>query len=122
MRSELQFASAALLQCCDVSRTPRKSENHAGGKASGIDGANPTPAVYMRTILVYIRSMQFEKTPVRLKQTIRTSPPERPEAEPTSRRILSQELFRGERQLEIAHGSALYRLQVTSLGKLILTK
>lgn len=80
----------------------------------------------MRTILVYISSMQFEKAPLRVKQASDAPPPARQDgraAESNSlRRVPSQELFRGERQLEIEHGSVLYRLQVTSLGKLILTK
>lgn len=38
------------------------------------------------------------------------------------RRIDSSDLFGPDRQLEITHGSAVYRLSLTSLGKLILTK
>lgn len=37
-------------------------------------------------------------------------------------RLDSSELFRGLEELEIVHGDALYRLRITSLGKLILTK
>ena len=43
-------------------------------------------------------------------------------APPQPRRIDSSDLFGNERQLEITHGSAVYRLSLTSLGKLILTK
>lgn len=38
------------------------------------------------------------------------------------RRLRSVDLFEGEREIEIAHGDAVYRLRHTSLGKLILTK
>lgn len=38
------------------------------------------------------------------------------------RRIPSSELFGPCRELEIAHGEGLYRLRITSQGKLILTK
>jgi len=34
----------------------------------------------------------------------------------------SRELFRGRRELQIAHGGQIYRLSVTRQGKLILTK
>lgn len=37
-------------------------------------------------------------------------------------RISSQALFAGSNELEIEHGDALYRLRITSMGKLILTK
>lgn len=37
-------------------------------------------------------------------------------------RIDSQALLRGSRMVEIAHEGAVYRLQATRLGKLILTK
>lgn len=38
------------------------------------------------------------------------------------RRISSQALLGNEREIEIEHAGSLYRLRVTSLGKLILTK
>jgi len=38
------------------------------------------------------------------------------------RHIHSDELFAGANEVHIEHGGALYRLQRTSLGKLILTK
>lgn len=69
--------------------------------------------------------MNLEKHPVQVKQVIEAlGPPSAGNgaAEQKVRRFLSQELFRGERQLEIEHGNVLYRLRVTSLGKLILTK
>lgn len=36
--------------------------------------------------------------------------------------VRSEELFHGAHELHIAHGDSLYRLRITSLGKLILTK
>lgn len=41
---------------------------------------------------------------------------------PERRRLASEKLFDGRTEIEIAHGDAIYRLRVTSLGKLILTK
>lgn len=38
------------------------------------------------------------------------------------RRLSSQALLGNEREIEIEHGGQLYRLRLTSLGKLILTK
>ncbi len=38
------------------------------------------------------------------------------------RRVSSDELLGGAREIEITHGDALYRLRLTALGKLILTK
>lgn len=43
-------------------------------------------------------------------------------ADPHTRRVSSAELLGAARELEISHGDALYRLRLTSLGKLILTK
>lgn len=37
-------------------------------------------------------------------------------------RVTSSALLRGRRELEIAHGDAVYRLRLTAMGKLILTK
>jgi hemin uptake protein HemP len=37
-------------------------------------------------------------------------------------RVTSEKLFGGLRELEIAHDGSLYRLRITSTGKLILTK
>lgn len=39
-----------------------------------------------------------------------------------SRRLHSEQLFGQAREVEIAHGDAIYRLRRTALGKLILTK
>lgn len=41
---------------------------------------------------------------------------------PVAVRLSSQSLLGGRREIEIDHGGAVYRLRVTSLGKLILTK
>ena len=40
----------------------------------------------------------------------------------TSRRWRSADLFGPEHEIEIEHGPSVYRLRLTSLGKLILTK
>jgi hemin uptake protein HemP len=37
-------------------------------------------------------------------------------------RVTSGALLRGGRELQIAHGDAVYRLRLTAMGKLILTK
>jgi hemin uptake protein HemP len=41
---------------------------------------------------------------------------------PAARRWRSTELFGPAQEIEIEHGQAVYRLRLTSLGKLILTK
>ena len=41
---------------------------------------------------------------------------------PATRRIRSQDLLQGRREIEIDHDGALYRLRETSRGKLIMTK
>ena len=41
---------------------------------------------------------------------------------PIKRRVTSQDLMAGQRELVIEHGDDEYRLRVTSKGKLILTK
>jgi hemin uptake protein HemP len=38
------------------------------------------------------------------------------------RRLASASLFGGDNEVEIEHGKAIYRLRLTALGKLILTK
>jgi hemin uptake protein HemP len=44
-------------------------------------------------------------------------------ARPTApRRLASENMLAGNTEIEIEHGDAVYRLRVTSLGKLILTK
>jgi hemin uptake protein HemP len=58
---------------------------------------------------------------------LRAGPPHPP---PTSssaqdappRRLSSRELLGASKEIEIVHGSQCYRLRLTSLGKLILTK
>lgn len=40
----------------------------------------------------------------------------------TPRAVDSEEILRGQPEIEIDHAGVLYRLRVTSLGKLILTK
>jgi hemin uptake protein HemP len=42
--------------------------------------------------------------------------------EPQRRRLHTDALFAGAHEIEIQHGEAVYRLRITSLGKLILTK
>lgn len=37
-------------------------------------------------------------------------------------RLTSRDLLEGSRELEILHGDAVYRLRLTAMGKLILTK
>lgn len=41
---------------------------------------------------------------------------------PDPRRWFSQQLFGDRHEVQIAHGDSVYRLRITSLGKLILTK
>lgn len=41
---------------------------------------------------------------------------------PDRRRLLSEQLLDGNGEIEIVHGDAVYRLRLTALGKLILTK
>ncbi|MFN5048680.1 hemin uptake protein hemP [Roseateles asaccharophilus] len=45
-----------------------------------------------------------------------------PPPQPGRRRLSSQSLMGQEREIEIEHAGQLYRLRLTSLGKLILTK
>ena len=55
---------------------------------------------------------------------VATPPPSRVAitTDPARMRLRSQELFAGANQVEIEHGESIYRLRITSLGKLILTK
>lgn len=48
--------------------------------------------------------------------------PAAPDPGTPARRLSSAELLGSAREIEISHGDALYRLRLTSLGKLILTK
>jgi hemin uptake protein HemP len=41
---------------------------------------------------------------------------------PSARRLRSSDLLGPEQQVEIEHGQSVYRLRLTALGKLILTK
>lgn len=59
----------------------------------------------------------------------RPASPEHPAASSTQRgaatscpRVRSELLLGGGRELEIQHGDAVYRLRLTAMGKLILTK
>jgi len=60
-----------------------------------------------------------------------SSPPSRGAVDAPSRlqasgmrrpRLHAESLFGGANEIEIQHGEAIYRLRITSLGKLILTK
>jgi hemin uptake protein HemP len=51
----------------------------------------------------------------------RAAPPAGGEAAP-SRRLYSRDLLGSGKEVEIVHGSQCYRLRLTALGKLILTK
>jgi hemin uptake protein HemP len=48
--------------------------------------------------------------------------PDRPSGPSAARRWRSSELFGSTHEIEIEHGPSVYRLRLTSLGKLILTK
>jgi hemin uptake protein HemP len=48
--------------------------------------------------------------------------PDRASCAPAARRWRSTELFGPAQEIEIEHGQAVYRLRLTALGKLILTK
>jgi hemin uptake protein HemP len=45
-----------------------------------------------------------------------------PEAQPLAEMLDSRELLQGRKAVTIMHNGAMYRLQATKLGKLILTK
>lgn len=53
---------------------------------------------------------------------VATLPPAAPAHQRPRKRVSSQELLANEREIEIEHVGQLYRLRLTSLGKLILTK
>ena len=48
--------------------------------------------------------------------------PQAPQAAAPARTLPSADLLQGSRSVEINHNGAVYRLQATKLGKLILTK
>jgi hemin uptake protein HemP len=50
------------------------------------------------------------------------SKPVQPMAQAPQRSVSSNELLAGGKSVEITHNGAVYRLQATKLGKLILTK
>jgi len=54
------------------------------------------------------------------EQSMRAAGP--PTAPGTRQRVPSTDILRGSAEVEIDHRGTLYRLRVTSLGKLILTK
>lgn len=56
-----------------------------------------------------------------LPQTTDASQPQ-PEPPAASAPLPSQQLLQGRKAVEISHNGAVYRLQATRLGKLILTK
>jgi hemin uptake protein HemP len=60
--------------------------------------------------------------PIRASVQPTAPPPGGHPAAPFARRWRSTELFGPEQEIEIEHGQAVYRLRLTSLGKLILTK
>ena len=65
---------------------------------------------------------QVEGVPQNGAEDGRKLGPSAPAAAPTSRRWRSTDLFGPAHEVEIEHGQAVYRLRLTSLGKLILTK
>ena len=67
-------------------------------------------------------NFQAEGAPQNGPEDSRKPGPHAPAAAPTNRRWRSTELFGPAHEIEIEHGQAVYRLRLTSLGKLILTK
>ena len=78
----------------------------------------------MRMILVYTLGM--DKAPLITSQARQPSHTSDDGRASTGRvgvgRITTEKLLGGLRELEIEHGAEVYRLRVTSTGKLILTK
>jgi hemin uptake protein HemP len=68
--------------------------------------------------------MTDDSTPNDTESSAQPSKPARDgEFETSSRRVVSsEELLRGQREVRIEHGREMYRLRVTSAGKLYLTK
>ena len=62
--------------------------------------------------------MDKQATPSSMPQV----PAPRPPGSPAPRRLHSRDLLGQDRELEIEHAGQLYRLRLTNLGKLILTK
>ena len=84
--------------------------------------------------IVIINKMNAKKVPSMSTATLTLSSP-RPGSEPTRTgihdlgatspsqdRLDSQSLLQGQKSIAIVHNGAIYRLQATKLGKLILTK
>lgn len=67
----------------------------------------------------YGDAIMDRQTPNAARERI-SSRPQKPCEEP--RTLDSESLFNGERELRIMHGDACYRLTITRLNKLILTK
>ena len=68
------------------------------------------------------KTLQLEAAPRDGAEAIHRPDPHRRATAPISRRWHSTELFGPAHEIEIEHGQAVYRLRLTSLGKLILTK
>lgn len=60
--------------------------------------------------------------PVRVSAAAAPAPRTPSSSAPSARRWRSADLFGRDHEIEIEHGQAVYRLRMTSLGKLILTK
>lgn len=56
------------------------------------------------------------------EHAVKTGPAKSAEALPQESSLESSQLLRGKKSVSIVHNGALYRLQSTKLGKLILTK
>ena len=83
--------------------------------------------IFMRMIIVYnLFTMKIEQNYASLRKTSPTVVPipgQRNEAaSPMLRRFTAQEILGGAPEIGIEHHGALYRLRLTSQGKLILTK
>ncbi len=69
------------------------------------------------------RSVQDQAAaPARASAARAQATPGQPGASPSTPRWRSTELFGRAHEIEIEHGQAVYRLRLTALGKLILTK
>jgi len=82
----------------------------------------------MITIRIYTFYMQKEPRQISIApskdDTLRRPGNSQPEhsAPKTARRLMSEDIFAGDIEVEIDHNGKLYRMRRTSLGKLILTK
>ena len=75
-------------------------------------------SLQLRIIRIYDSSMDTQATS---SATPQAPKPQRPSS-PAPRRLQSRDLLGQDRELEIEHAGQLYRLRLTNLGKLILTK